>query len=76
MRYTVVVTKDPEEEKDVYNASVAGLPGVHTWGKSIEEAVQNAKECAEVYMLTCRDLKDPIPHEVATATISVRNPIE
>ncbi len=71
MRYTVVVTKDPEEV-DVYNASVAGLPGVHTWGKSVEESVQNAKEAAEVYMLTCRDLGDPVPHEVATRTINVR----
>ncbi len=39
MRYTVVVTKDPEEDEDVYNTSVAGPPSVHTWGRSVEEAV-------------------------------------
>jgi len=44
MRYSVVLRQDEEGN---WLASVPALPGCHTWGKSREEALANAREAVE-----------------------------
>ncbi len=60
MRYTVVVTEDPEE-KGVFNASVPALPGLHVWGETVAGAIRNAKDAMEAYLIDMLDVGDPFP---------------
>ncbi|MBI2865609.1 MAG: type II toxin-antitoxin system HicB family antitoxin [Chloroflexi bacterium] len=60
-RYTVFLT--PDEEEGGYVASVPALPGCHTQGESLDEALSNAREAIEGYIETLRDLGRPIPEE-------------
>ena len=61
MTFTVVVTKD--EEEDVYNASVPALPGRHTWGDTVDEAFANAEEAIRSYVGSLVKSNEPIPQE-------------
>jgi predicted RNase H-like HicB family nuclease len=47
LKYRIVLKKDPEEE--VYIVSAPSLPGCHTFGKTVEEAIEMAKEAIEGY---------------------------
>ncbi|MBA2277727.1 MAG: type II toxin-antitoxin system HicB family antitoxin, partial [Chloroflexia bacterium] len=42
MRYTVVVT--PEPDGSAFNVTVPALPSCFTWGKSVEEDLIHARE--------------------------------
>ena len=42
LKYRIVLKKDPDE--GVYIVSVPPLPGCHTFGKTVEEAIEMAKE--------------------------------
>ncbi len=70
MKFTVVITKDPEE-KGVYNASVAALPGCHTWGRTRREALKHAKEAMEAYVESLREHGQPIPKDVDCSLVEV-----
>jgi antitoxin HicB len=59
LKYRVIIKKDPEE--GVYIASVPTLPGCNTFGNSVEEAVEMAKEAIEAYIETLQDLGKEIP---------------
>jgi predicted RNase H-like HicB family nuclease len=48
LKYHIMLKKDPDE--GVYIVSVPSLPGCHTFGKSIEEAIEMAKEAIEGYI--------------------------
>jgi antitoxin HicB len=63
LKYRIVLKKDPEE--DVYVVSVPSLSGAicHTFGKTIEEAIEMAKEAIELYIETLADLGKEIPTE-------------
>ena len=69
LKYRVIIKKDPEE--GVYIASVPTLPGCNTFGKSVEEAVEMAKEAIEVYIETLQDLGKEIPTEEGTFEYTV-----
>ena len=71
MKYAVVLTRDEEGN---WLASVPALPGCHTWGKSREEALANAREAVEGCVESLRATGDPVPEErqpVELATVSV-----
>ncbi len=59
--YTVIII--PDEEEGGYIASVPALPGCHTQGETLEEAISNAREAIEGYLLSLKDLGRPIPEE-------------
>jgi predicted RNase H-like HicB family nuclease len=59
MRYLVVITEDPEDAG--YNASCPGLPGCHSEGATIEEAMDGIREAIACYIksLALDDLPAP-----------------
>ena len=69
LKYRVIVEKDPED--DVYIASVPTLPGCNTFGKTAKEAVEMAKEAAEVYIETLLDLGKEVPTEEGTLEYTI-----
>ncbi len=50
----------PESEGG-FSVSVPALPGCHTQGETVEEAVAMAKEAIELYLETLRDDGQPLP---------------
>jgi antitoxin HicB len=58
-KYTVLVSR----EGAAYLVSVPALPGCHTFGYSLEEALANAREAIELVILTLQDRGEPIPEE-------------
>ena len=59
LKYRIIIERDPEE--GVYIASVPSLPGCHTFGRTIEEAIDMAKEAIEAYIETFIDLGKEVP---------------
>lgn len=71
MKYTVVLRQDEEGN---WLADVPALPGCHTWGRSREEALANAREAIEGCIESLRATGDPLPSEepaVETVVVSV-----
>lgn len=66
MRYLVVITEDPEDGG--YNASCPALPGCHSEGATIEEAMEGIREAIACYLesLAIDDLPAPGPAPVIT----------
>ena len=50
-------------DEGVYIVSVPSLPGCHTFGKTVEEAIEMAKEAIEGYIETLIDLGKEVPTE-------------
>lgn len=69
MKFTVVVTKDPEDTG--YNVTVPALPGCHTFGETIDEAYENALEAIAAYVDSLEREGDPIPMEVASREVTL-----
>ncbi|MGI8554468.1 MAG: type II toxin-antitoxin system HicB family antitoxin [Dehalococcoidia bacterium] len=72
LHYTVVLLSNPEE--GVYSVRVPELPGINTWGQTIEDALANAREAIEVHLEGLALDGEPIPQEsepVIVARISV-----
>ncbi|MBI2901478.1 MAG: type II toxin-antitoxin system HicB family antitoxin [Planctomycetes bacterium] len=67
MEFTVVVTR----EEGVYNVSVPSLPGCHTWGKTKQAALKNAKEAIELYIESLTAAGEPIPAEESLHRVRV-----
>jgi predicted RNase H-like HicB family nuclease len=63
----------PDEGR--YYAEIPALPGCHTWGYSYEEAIQNVKEAAELWIEVKREAGEPIrleaPAEIRKAKVTV-----
>jgi antitoxin HicB len=57
MKYKVLVRKG---EDGWYIASVPSLPGCHTQGKTIEEALDNAEEAVRGYLKVAKKLGDVV----------------
>ena len=66
MQYAVVLSRDEEGK---WLASVPAFPGCHTWGKTREEALANAREAVEGCIESLRASGDPIPKEAAPPEI-------
>ena len=61
-QYTVILEYDPEVA--AYSAVVPALPGCTSQGKSIEEALTNAREAITGHIETLREIGQPVPEEV------------
>jgi predicted RNase H-like HicB family nuclease len=66
-RYTVLLYPEPEGG---YSAVVPSLPGCFTQGETVDEALANAREAAEVWLEDARDLGEDIPEEAAVPIIA------
>lgn len=66
MKYTVVLRRDEEGN---WLASVPALVGCHTWGKTKEEALKNAREAIEGCIESLTASGHPIPQEVPSVEL-------
>jgi len=62
-RYMVTLRPDPETE-GVFLAEVPALPGCHSWGRSREEAIANARDAILCVLRDMKASKEPIPQDV------------
>ena len=67
MRYTILVT--PED--GAYIVDVPALPGCHTVGDTLEEAIVNSREAIELYLEVLREKGEPIPEDTEPQAIRV-----
>jgi predicted RNase H-like HicB family nuclease len=61
--FSVVI--EPDDGR--YYAEIPALPGCHSWGYTYEEAIQNIKEAAELWIDVKREAGEPIPLEAPDA---------
>jgi antitoxin HicB len=66
MKYAVVLRQDEEGN---WLASVPAFPGCHTWDRTREEALANAREAVEGCIESLRASADPIPQEAVPPEI-------
>lgn len=62
-RYTGLFERDDEGG---YHAFVPALPGCHSQGDTLDEAVANLREAIELYIESLRDHGEPVPSEDIT----------
>jgi antitoxin HicB len=60
-QYTIILHPDPEQGG--YTVTVPTLPGCITEGKTIEEAIEMAKEAIQLYIESLIADGEPIPEE-------------
>lgn len=68
MKFTVVLEQEPDGG---YVVSVPALPGCNSQGDTLDEALANIREAAEMYLEYYRDIGEPIPHETGIMSIEV-----
>ena len=61
MKTFVIKVALKEEEDGRWSVSIPGLPGCSSWGYSREEALNNIKDAAEIYIEDMMDAKDTLP---------------
>jgi predicted RNase H-like HicB family nuclease len=66
--FTVVIEQD---EDGLFVATCPALQGCYTQGQTYEEAMANIREAIELHLEARRNLGEPIPQEVGTATLTV-----
>lgn len=71
MKYTVVLEREADGG---YVVKVPALPGCVSQGNTREEAMQNIREAAELYIEDCVAAGDPIPTEAEIAQIELKLP--
>ncbi len=62
LKYAIILRPEPEEGG--YSVSVPALPGCHTQGETLEEAIANAKEAIQVYIESLILDGEPVPEEI------------
>ncbi len=67
--YRIILRKEPE---GVYTALVPSLPGCITWGNTIDEAINMAKEAVEGYIAVLEEEKELIPDDNETLEYSLQ----
>lgn len=60
MRHVILL---PDLESGGYTVEVPSLPGCHTEGDTVEEALVNIKDAIELYESVLRDRGDEVPQE-------------
>ncbi|WP_456474646.1 type II toxin-antitoxin system HicB family antitoxin [Candidatus Pyrohabitans sp.] len=63
LTYRILLRKEPEGG---YTVIVPSLPGCVTYGDTIEEAIQMAKEAIELYIESLREHGEELPTEEDT----------
>ena len=66
--YTVVLL---HEQDGRYSVSVPALPGCHTWGDTIPEALRMVEEAIECHLEVLNKHGDPVPDDVETFTVDM-----
>jgi antitoxin HicB len=66
MKFNVIIREGQEDGG--YTVSCPALPGCHSQGETIEEAVSNIKEAIECYLESLQKDKVPIPAEPEVGT--------
>ena len=61
--YRILLRKEPEGG---YTVTVPSLPGCVTYGKSIEESIEMAKEAIELYLESLKSHHEEIPNDEDT----------
>jgi predicted RNase H-like HicB family nuclease len=59
LTFTVVI----EPDEDMFHAYAPVLPGCHTFGATIDEALADIREAIELYVESLREDGEPIPVE-------------
>lgn len=57
--FTVVI----EPDEDAYHAFVPALPGCHTFGDTVDEALMHIKEAMALYIEGLIETNQPVPVE-------------
>lgn len=72
LNYRIMLRKEPEGG---YTVIVPSLPGCVTYGDSIEQAIEMAREAIDLYLESLREHGEEIPTEEATLeyTLTVEN---
>ena len=72
LSYRVLLRK---EQEGGYTVTVPSLPGCVTYGDTVEQALEMAKEAIEVYIESLREHGEDIPTEEGTLeyTLTVRS---
>jgi antitoxin HicB len=60
MRYTVILEQEPDGG---YVATIPALPGCVSQGDTRDEAIENIREAADLYIEDCLASGDPVPTE-------------
>ena len=60
MKYTVILER---EEDGGYHAFVPALPGCHSQGDTLDEAVENVREAMSAYIESLKAAGEPLPKE-------------
>lgn len=71
MRFTVVLFRD--EETDSYEAVVPAIRNCVTFGATIEEALEMARDAAELIVAEMIEAGEEIPGETEAALVGVVN---
>jgi len=71
LRYKILLRKEPEGG---YTVTVPSLPGCITYGSTIEEAINMAKEAIELYIesLKAHGEKIPVEDEILEYTLTIK----
>jgi predicted RNase H-like HicB family nuclease len=67
-RYNIMLRPEPEGG---YTALVPALPGCVTYGRTVDEAREMAKDAIAGYIASLRKHKDPIPTDDDTLVASL-----
>ncbi len=59
-RYTIILDRQGDNG---YHASCPALPGCHSQGETLDEAVENMREAIEAYIESMEAHGEPIPRE-------------
>jgi predicted RNase H-like HicB family nuclease len=69
MKFKIIIEEDLEDGG--YNASYPALPGCHSQGDTIEEALENIKEAIECYLESLEKDRLPISADMKTKVVEV-----
>lgn len=67
--FRVVLRKEPE---GAYTALVPSLPGCITWGETVEQALEMAKDAISGYISVLKEEGEPIPDDNETLEYSLQ----
>jgi predicted RNase H-like HicB family nuclease len=71
MEFPVAIHKD---DGSVYGVTVPDIPGVHSWGDTIEEALKNAKEAITGHVMTLIEVGEEVAFtSSAIASLAARD---
>ena len=68
MRYTVILER---EQDGGFVAHIPALPGCVSQGDTRQEALENIREAADLYVQDCRESGDPVPSEAGREFVEV-----